>query len=107
MLCNLHREITFGLSRISCFLLFSFDLFLKGSKLEAKDLHEGGLCSRRGFALEQAILMKTVHEYFQFLDRRSCVTIATDWFIDGCLQWCLMYSRDFLCFKSKHIQGPG
>ena len=46
---------------------------------------------------KQAILMKTVNKYFQFLDRRSCVTIATDWFIDGCLQWCLMYSRNFLC----------
>ena len=36
-------------------------------------------------------------------DRRLCDTAATDWFIDGCLQWCLMYSRSSLFYNIRVV----
>jgi len=41
---------------------------------------------------DKAISMKTVKE--QSLRPSVVHTIATDWLIDRCLKWCLMYSRD-------------
>lgn len=39
--------------------------------------------------------MKTVNDS-QLVSRPSALCkVATDWFIGGCLQWCLMYSRNF------------
>ena len=48
--------------------------------------------------------MKTVNDS-QLVSRPSALCkVATDWFIGGCLKWCLMYSRNlFLGVFSSQV----
>jgi hypothetical protein len=43
----------------------------------------------------EATLMKTVNDSPLVSRPSALCKVATDWFIGGCLQWCLMYSRNF------------
>ena len=72
--------------------------FPKNSAIYIKNW-SGGLATR----------MKTVNGFPCPKDRRLYVTIATDWFIGGCLKRCLMYSRNSLCWrwKSNTFKAPG